>query len=109
MTLREVVEVLVHYGLCHRLLPSSEVYGNDATDVLGYIEHDTSNIVINSSMSIMEKRQTILHELIHADLHVRGIMDDEETVDKTTAAMFHKIYPEYRERATKGKKGKRHK
>ncbi len=107
MTLREVVEVFVHYGLCHRQLPSSELYGNDATDVLGYIEHDTNNIVVNSAMSIMEKRQTILHELVHADFHLRGIMDEEEAVDAETVKLFHKIYPEYRERKQKAKKGKR--
>jgi len=104
MTLKDLIEVLVHYSVEHILLPPPEIYHKDATEIAGYCDHDLSSIVIDTEMSIMDQRLTVIHECVHAWMHISGVRDTEEAVEVVVNKLFRELYPEYDEATHKKKK-----
>ena len=95
MTLKDVIEALVHYSLNHITMPPPDIYHREAKELAGYCDHDKAAIYIDTEMGLMDKRQVIIHELAHAINHCKGISDEEDTIDIETIVTFKELYPDY--------------
>jgi Zn-dependent peptidase ImmA (M78 family) len=92
MRIKDIIEVLINYDCVRMTFPQNEVSVRSSKSAIGYCDHESHTIYIDKNVSVQRLREIVIHELIHASLHMQGKVDDEKTVEAKGNSLYKRIY-----------------
>lgn len=106
LTLTDIITVLCNYNLTHTKFPHNYMSDGDydIPYIRGMIIDGKKQIYINSDISYEMKRETVLHELYHADSFIKGYLDGvpyekmEQLINKATKQHLKKLWGIYKQK-----------
>ena len=92
MNLADVINILTIYNVKKIDFVQNLIEGKKKSDY-GYCDHETRIIYIDKNLALSTMRRVIIHELIHANLEIRGIPDHEPSVEEIENVIYRQCYP----------------
>jgi len=92
LTLKDVIDILSVYSIEQKDFPENLVVGEEQKLNLAYCDHEGRTIYIDKNVSVQRQKEIILHELVHAWLHLKGKRDSEKTVNRHTKKIYKELY-----------------
>lgn len=86
ITLREVLDTLADYNVSH------ETSGLFARSFYGVTDSKSKTIYISDNFDIADRRETLLHEFLHAEIRKRGVFESHEALEVAIDAKAQEIY-----------------
>jgi len=95
----DMINALTHYNLEHVEFPLEPLMENGA-EYMGLADDYKRKLYINKDKPLSIKRETVVHEIIHAVHYLRGDLDTfsenkiEKLVDKETKTIMKRYFKE---------------
>lgn len=103
MTLGDLIEIITIYDIrkvdfVANLVGDTGYKDKDGKATYGYCDHKNRCIYVDKNQSLNDLRSILIHELVHAWIHVQGKEDvdrnnnDLPVVEKLENAIFNQLY-----------------
>lgn len=92
LNIKDIIDILCEYDLKHQEFPGNLLANDDNEIIYGIADDNDKTIHINKIQNLNEKRNTVIHELVHCKCYRYNPSTTENEIRKYANKMYMKLY-----------------